>query len=87
MSNLTCRLKLVPRKGENLVGPEGRKGFFPTKQRRLAVDQIISKLRTADVEFGQGKKIPEVCKEPESLAGNRDGTGGAIPSVFVGKVH
>jgi len=26
------------------------------------VDQIISKLRRADVELGKGKKIPDVCK-------------------------
>jgi putative transposase len=31
-------------------------------QKRHSVDQIISKLRRADVELGQGKKIPEVCK-------------------------
>ena len=27
-----------------------------------SVDQIISKLRRADVELGKGKKVPEVCK-------------------------
>ena len=32
------------------------------KQKRHTVDQIISKLRKADVELGQGKKVPEVCK-------------------------
>jgi len=26
------------------------------------VDQIIGKLRRADVELGKGKKVPEVCK-------------------------
>ena len=31
-------------------------------QKRHNVDQIISKLRRADVELGKGKKIPEVCK-------------------------
>ncbi len=31
-------------------------------QKRHSVDQIISKLRRADVELGKGKKIPEVCK-------------------------
>ena len=31
-------------------------------QKRHRVDQIISKLRRADVELGKGKKIPEVCK-------------------------
>ncbi len=31
-------------------------------QKRHNVDQIISKLRRADVELGKGKKVPEVCK-------------------------
>ena len=31
-------------------------------QKRHSVDQIIAKLRKADVELGQGKKVPEVCK-------------------------
>ena len=31
-------------------------------QKRHNVDQIISKLRLADVELGKGKKVPEVCK-------------------------
>jgi transposase len=31
-------------------------------QKRHSVDQIISKLRRADVELGKGKKIPDVCK-------------------------
>ena len=35
------------------------------KQKRLSVDQIVSKLRKADVELGKGKKVPEVCKELE----------------------
>ena len=26
------------------------------------VDQIVAKLRKADVELGKGKKVPEVCK-------------------------
>ena len=32
------------------------------KQKCHSVDQIISKLRKADVELGKGKKVPEVCK-------------------------
>jgi len=32
------------------------------KQQRHTVDQIIGKLRRADVELGKGKKVPEVCK-------------------------
>ncbi len=31
-------------------------------QKRHGVDQIISKLRRADVELGKGKRVPEVCK-------------------------
>jgi transposase-like protein len=31
-------------------------------QKRYQVDQIIPMLRRADVELGQGKKVPEVCK-------------------------
>ena len=31
-------------------------------QKRHTVDQIVSKLRKADVELGKGKKVPEVCK-------------------------
>ena len=26
------------------------------------MDQIVAKLRKADVELGKGKKVPEVCK-------------------------
>jgi transposase len=32
------------------------------KQNRHTVDQIIAKLRRADVELGKGIKVPEVCK-------------------------
>ena len=35
------------------------------KQKRHSVDQIVSKLRKADVELGKGKKVPEVCRELE----------------------
>ena len=34
-------------------------------QKRHSVDQIIAKLRKADVELGKGKKVPEVCKQIE----------------------
>ncbi len=30
--------------------------------KRHTVDQIIAKLRRADVELGKGRKVPEVCK-------------------------
>ena len=32
------------------------------KQNRHTVEQIIAKLRRADVELGKGKKVPEICK-------------------------
>jgi putative transposase len=32
------------------------------KQKRHNVDQVIAKLRRADVELGKGQKVPEVCK-------------------------
>ena len=32
------------------------------KQKRHTTDQIIAKLRQADVELGRGKKVPEVCR-------------------------
>jgi putative transposase len=32
------------------------------KQKRHGVDQIIPKLRRADVELGKGLKVPEICK-------------------------
>ncbi len=35
------------------------------KQKRHSMDQIISKLRKADVELGKEKKVPEVCKALE----------------------
>ena len=31
-------------------------------QKRHTVDQIVTKLRQADVERGKGKKVPEGCK-------------------------
>jgi transposase len=31
-------------------------------QKRHTVDQIVAKLRKADVELGKGKKVPKVCK-------------------------
>ena len=35
------------------------------KQKRSTVDQIIAKLRAADIELGKGLKVPEVCKKLE----------------------
>ena len=31
-------------------------------RKRHSVDQIIPMLRRADVELGQGKKVPEICR-------------------------
>ncbi len=31
-------------------------------QKRHSVDQIVSKLRRADVELGKGKTVPDICK-------------------------
>jgi transposase len=31
-------------------------------KKRHGVDQVIAKLRQADVGLGKGKKVPEVCK-------------------------
>ena len=32
------------------------------KKNRHTVDQIIAKLRRADVELGKGKKVSEICR-------------------------
>ena len=45
-----------------MTGLKVRKGFFEIKQNRHTVDQIIAKLRRADVELGKGKKVPEICR-------------------------
>ena len=36
------------------------------QQKRHSVDQVIFKLRKADVEPGKGKKVSEVCKGYEA---------------------
>jgi hypothetical protein len=33
-------------------------------QKRRTTDQIIAKLRRADVELGKGKTVPDACKVP-----------------------
>jgi len=35
------------------------------KQKRHTVDQVIAKLRRADVHLGKGVKVPEICKQLE----------------------
>ena len=32
-------------------------------KKRHSAEQIVSKLRQADVELGKGSKVPEVCKQ------------------------
>jgi putative transposase len=44
---------------------DARKGFFQMKRTRHTTEQIIEKLRKADVALGQGQKVPEVCKQLE----------------------
>ncbi|MEO2007166.1 MAG: hypothetical protein ABGX22_00620 [Pirellulaceae bacterium] len=36
-------------------------------KKRHGVDQIIPKLRQADVERGKGEKVPEICKTLENV--------------------
>ncbi|MGI9460627.1 MAG: hypothetical protein ACR2NF_11555 [Pirellulales bacterium] len=31
-------------------------------EKRHIVDQIVGKLRKADLELGKGKKVPEACR-------------------------
>ena len=56
------------------------------KQKRHSVDQIISKLRKADVELGMGKKVserrpcrvldqPRLLREMDNWLGNGRGSG------------
>ena len=35
------------------------------KRTRHSTEQIIEKLRQADVELGKGQKVPEICKALE----------------------
>ena len=44
---------------------KARKGFFQMSQKQHTVDQIIGKLRRADVLLGKGTKVPELCKQLE----------------------
>ena len=47
---------------ENLSQAKCLERILLMKQKRHTVDQIIGKLRRADVELGKGKKVPEICK-------------------------
>ena len=37
---------------------------MPTK--RYSTDQVVSKLRQAEVELGRGLRVPQMCKKLES---------------------
>jgi putative transposase len=41
---------------------KGRERIFQMPKKRHGVEQIIPKLRQADVELGKGKKVPEICR-------------------------
>ena len=47
----------------------GRRVFYAhisqMSQKRLSVDQIMAKLRRAEVLFGKDTKVPEICKQLE----------------------
>jgi transposase-like protein len=62
---LTSSPKLVPaavRESFRAAGPER---FSQMSQKRHSVDQIIAKLRRADVLLGKDTKVPEICKQLE----------------------
>lgn len=46
---------------------ESQKGILMSRKRHTT-DQIIAKLRQADVELGQGKRVPEICKLKQLVA-------------------
>lgn len=47
---------------ERILSGFARKGVFQMGQKRHGADEIVAKLRRADVELGKGKKVPDVCK-------------------------
>ena len=55
------------------------------KQQRHSVEQVIAKLRRADVELGKGRTVPEVCKTLEITEQTyyrwRQKYGGMAPSM------
>jgi len=55
------------------------------KQQRHTVEQVIAKLRRADVELGKHRKVPEVCKMLEITEQTyyrwRQKYGGMAPSM------
>ena len=44
------------------MGFEPEKGFSVMKKRHTP-EQIVAKLRQADIELGKGRRVPEVCKQ------------------------
>ncbi len=59
---VTFPLKNVPAHMRQSIPGEARKGLIPMARKRHSVDQIIPMLRRADIELGQGKKVPEICR-------------------------
>lgn len=45
-----------------LIGVSCRERTFAMPEKRHIVDQIVGKLRKADLELGKSKKVPEVCR-------------------------
>ena len=41
---------------------EGPERILTMKPKRHTTEQIVAKLRRADVELGKGNKVPDVCK-------------------------
>ena len=55
--------KTVPVAVRESIRAAGPERIFQMPQKRHSVDQIIEKLRKADVLLGKGTKVPEVCKQ------------------------
>ena len=62
---MTSSPKIGPGKVRESSRAEGPERILSDEAKTHSVDQIVSKLRKADVELGKGKKVPEVCKELE----------------------
>jgi len=56
-------------------------------QKRHTVDQIVAKLRKADVELGKGKKVPEICKLHRALGTQNLLTIHQLLGDFTSRIH
>ena len=54
--------KLIQSLWENRIRAKPGKDSLKMKKTRHTTDQIIEKLRQADVALGKGQKVPEICK-------------------------